>query len=103
MIYKSSDKDIPEQIKKEVSWWAYAAWTLPLVALGGLFFFELIGWDSIYEKLIVIGAIIFFSVSVFWWWWAIFKIRDIAQLMAASAEKFKQLQEDLSKFKDQFK
>lgn len=98
-----NDKKVATQIEKEVQWWAYAAWTLPFVALVSLFFIEMFGWKHLYQKFIVVGGVSFFSLAVFWWWWAIFKIKSIAILMSNASDKFKELQQELSKFKNNLK
>lgn len=97
------DKVKAQKIEREVRWWAYAGWTMPFVVLAVLFFLGAFGWTDLYDKVIVVVAVIFFSIAVFWWWWAIFKIQTIAGLMSNAADKFKQLQKELAKFKTDFK
>lgn len=94
-----NDKKIAEKIKQEVTWWAYFAWTIPIVALAALFFLETFGLENLYHKVMLIGAVIFFSIAVFWWWWAIFKIKSIAELMSNAADRFSSLKEDLKNFR----
>lgn len=96
-------KQKAEKIKQEVRWWAYAAWSLPFIALGVLFFLEAFGFENLYHQAMVVGAGIFLSIAVFWWWWAIYKIASIADLMSSAADKFKQLQTELNKFKKNLK
>jgi hypothetical protein len=72
-------------IDNQVSYWKYAAWTLPLAALAGIVFFYWIGWDGLLHKFIITVCTVFFSVSVFWWWWALHKLGNLIK------EKFKLL------------
>lgn len=99
----SDDQEIFEKTKKEASWWILLGRSIPIVALGGLFFFELIGWETFYDKAIIIGAVLFFSVSVIWWWWAVYKIKNIADVLSNAISKFKSVKDDLKDIKDQIK
>lgn len=94
------NKVFAEKTEKQVQWWAYAAWTLPFVALSGLFFVEFLGFNYFYEKLLVIGAVIFFAISVFWWWWAIFKIARVSQIIISTSKKFEEVLDQLKSFKN---
>jgi len=94
-----NNKKYLERSKKEVRWWSYAAWTTPFSALAGLFFIQMIGWTGFYEKALIIGAIIFFTVSVFWWWWAINKIANFAQIMIDTGKRFEKLKDDIKEFR----
>lgn len=79
--------------------WAFAAWTVPFVALGGLFFFELVGWEDLYQKSIVAGAVLFFAISVFWWWWAISKVSQLAKMFIDTRENFTQIKTNLQELR----
>ena len=92
-----------ERTKQEVRWWTYAAWTLPFVALAGLFFFNLLGWENAFNKTLVIGATIMFSISVFWWWWAIYKIFNFAEMMERTADKINTIKKEFNSIKDSLK
>ena len=91
----SNEKNFNKKALKEVKWWAYAAWTLPFVALSALGFLHFFGWNTLYEKSIVVGAVTFFSVSVFWWWWAIFKIKSLVDVLENVIQKFETVKEHL--------
>lgn len=101
---KNKDKflSFAEKTNQEVRWWMWAAWTLPFVALAGIFFLEVIGWGSWIEKAVILGATIFFAIAVYWWWWAIYKMSTISDLLVHTATNIKgvgreirQLKEDL--------
>ena len=79
----------------EVRWWAYAGWSVPIIALASLFFVNIIGLESLFNQLIVVGAVSFFSLSVVWWWWAIFKLAAIAKLMLNTAVNLKEIGSEL--------
>lgn len=85
--------------EKEVSLWTLAARTLPFVALAVLFFIHFIGWDKMYEQALVIGAVLFFGVAVFWWWWTIYKIATFAELLKQTVDNFQGIKDELSKLK----
>jgi hypothetical protein len=80
---------------KEVKWWAFLGWTLPLVALSGVFFVWLYGTEDMLHRALVIGSITFFSISVYWWWWAINKLLNISRLMFETANGIKDISKDL--------
>lgn len=96
-------KNKADNTKKEVRWWSYAGWTLPFAALAGLFFFNIIGWSGAYEKALIIGATIMFSISVFWWWWAINKIWNFADMISKTADKLALIKDDFNKLKNSLK
>lgn len=99
MKFDNCPKQFAEKTKREVAWWIRTAWTLPFAALAGLFFLYFIGWGDIYEKVLVVGATAFFSISVYWWWWAIFKIVNIAELLQKTVKNFETVKRELKKFK----
>lgn len=90
IFFKAVDK-----AAKEASLWAYAAWTLPFVAIGILVFEYLIGWDTVMAKTLTTIAIVFFSISVFWWWWALHKIIIILESLKVTDERFEDIKEEL--------
>jgi len=96
-------KTTVSKIEKEVSLWAKAARVAPLVGLAGILFGYYLDLGEVLGLVIFVGAVTFFTISVFWWWWAIFKIRDIARLMNGAADKFTDLKTELAKFKKDFK
>ena len=80
----------------EVRWWSYAAWILPLVALAGIFFVMVIGWDdSQLHRLAIVGGVTFFSISTCWWWWALYKLMKVSSLMLHTAESLKDIGSEL--------
>lgn len=76
-----------DKIKHEVKLWAYAGWTMPFVALAGVFFINTVGTSSAWQYMMIGGFTIFFSVSVFWWWWAIYRIQTLWKVLFNTAEK----------------
>lgn len=99
----ADDKQELQKTKKEASWWLYAAWTAPFVALAALFFLQVIGWAEIYEKSLVIGSVIFFSVAVFWWFWAVYKIKFLADVISKSVDNFKDIKDTVREIRDHIK
>lgn len=98
-----TEKEIFEKTKQEANWWIILGRSIPIIALGGLFFFEIIGWEKMYDKAIIIGATLFFCVSVVWWWWAIYKIKNIADILSKAVTNFKSVKEDLKDIKKELK
>jgi len=96
------EQDFAKQTQVQVKWWAIAAGTAPFVALSAIFFLHTVGWDSLVNRAIVIGAMIFFMISTYWWWWAIFKIAKLAEFISGTAEKFSELKRELSWFKHDY-
>jgi uncharacterized membrane protein YfbV (UPF0208 family) len=95
MIQKYTEATI--KAAKEVKYWAYAAWTLPFVALSAIVFEQLIGWEHIHQKLIVVIAVTFFSISVFWWWWALHKFVALLDAFRLTEERFVEVKDELRK------
>jgi len=92
-----------EETQKEVRWWSFAAWTMPFIALAGLFFFNILGWESAFDKALVIGAVTMFSIGVFWWWWAIHKIFNFADMLGKTADRMKVIAKEFSNIKKDMK
>jgi ABC-type Na+ efflux pump permease subunit len=90
IFFKAVDK-----AAKEASLWAYAAWTLPFVAIAVLVFEYLIGWDTAMARTLTTIAIVFFSISVFWWWWALHKITVILGSLKETDARFEDIKEEL--------
>lgn len=88
---------------QQVRWWAYAAWTLPLVALAGIFFVDLIGWGDDFHRAVVVGGIVFFTVAVYWWWWAIFKLARLSNLLLNTANNLKEIGDELREINQNLK
>lgn len=83
----------------EARLWAFAAWTLPFVALGGLFFLKILGWESWYDKAVVIGGTAFFSIAVFWWWWAISKIGQLSSMILQTQDNVQEVKKEIKSIK----
>jgi hypothetical protein len=91
---------ITQKTAKEAKLWAYAAWTLPFVALALLVFENFIGWDHIYKKTLVVIASTFFAISVFWWWWALNRIVTLLQGFQKTDENFENVKKELQEAKE---
>ena len=82
---------------REASYWTYAAWTAPFVALTVLIGEILIGTDSILGATSIAVVVTFVTTSVFWWWWAITKIVYMMQMTSKVEENFNELKKELTK------
>lgn len=96
-------KSLLEQVRNastQARLWAYAAWTLPFVALAIIAFENYIGWDSLITRTITIISVVFFAISVFWWWWALNKIVVLLQAAKRNEENFEEIKQGLRETKD---
>jgi|TARA_A200000159_G_scaffold101407_1_gene94210 ABC-type uncharacterized transport system involved in gliding motility auxiliary subunit len=88
---------------REASYWAYAAWTAPFVALAVLIGEILIGTDSILGATSIAVVVTFVTTSVFWWWWAITKIIYMIKTTSKVEENFAELKKELIKLNKDLK
>jgi hypothetical protein len=92
------DKKLSKAAKKaaiEAKLWAYAAWTLPFIALAALVFEHFIGWTNAWNITIIVITVVFFSISVFWWWWALNKFTVVLGAMRDTEESFSEIKDEL--------
>jgi len=95
-----------KQVRKtenEARRWKYAAWTLPFIALVILLFVNMIGWDTLYQKLIIVVVVAFFSVSIFWWWWALDRICHVIQQLHNTEKRLTEVKSEIVKTRDSLK
>ena len=88
-------KEFHKRALSQISIWAWAATVLPLVALGGLFFLEMIGMRSYYHLTLTIGATTMFAISVVWWWWALYTIAKVTDTLGQTSEKLDTVVDDV--------
>ena len=89
-----------KKIAKQARWWAYAAWTLPFVALAILIGLEYLNLQNLYHLIALIIIGVFFSVSVFWWWWAIDAIKQMFVLMKNTEDNFNDVKSALKETRE---
>ena len=89
-----------EEIITETKIWAILAWTIPFSLLSLLFFINLFGLDTIYNKIIIIIGVGFITVSVIWWWWAVKKIMQFAKTLAKTDETLSYIRKEISIVKE---
>jgi len=92
-------KDFHKKKLKEIKWWAWLATVGPIIALAGLFFAEVIGFQNIYETILTVGAIIMFTVAVIWWWWAIWTIAKVTDVLSVTIDRFDIVQDNIKNVK----
>jgi ABC-type siderophore export system fused ATPase/permease subunit len=80
---------------EEAGLWTVAGWSLPFAALAIIVFEYLIGWNDLIAKTIVIIAVVFITVGVFWWWWAIHKIVKILDSISDTEDRFEEIKQEL--------
>jgi hypothetical protein len=95
-------KEFHKKALSQISIWAWAATILPLVALAGLFFLEMIGLRSYYHATLIVGATVMFAVSVVWWWWALYTIAGVTSLLGKTSEKLDTVVEEVTDIKKEF-
>lgn len=88
---------------EEVKCWAWAAWTLPFVALFALVIEYFIGSEELYQKLIILITVIFFAISVFWWWWALNKIKQLFEVHKKVEDNFNLIIDEIQQTKEAIK
>ena len=71
---------------KQASYWAYAAWTTPFIAMILLVGEILIGHDSMYGV----------TTSVLWWWWALRRIVYMIKTTQQVEQNFASLMAEIS-------
>lgn len=96
-------KEFHKKALSQISIWAWAATVLPIVALAGLFFLEMIGLRSYYHVSIVIGATVMFAISVVWWWWALYTIAGVTSILGKTSEKFDKVTTEVKTLKEEIK
>lgn len=88
---------------REASYWSYAAWTAPFVALTVLIGEILIGSDTILGATSIAVVVTFVTTSVFWWWWAITKIVYMIDMTTQVEQNFNQLKNEIGKLNKDLK
>jgi hypothetical protein len=96
-VPRKTFSEILNQTKRQTRWWAYAAWTMPFVALALLGAEVFFGYNDLFRKTLVAVGVTFFSVSVFWWWWAIFKIRDMVNGLDRTINSLSEVKDEIIK------
>lgn len=95
-------KQIVKQAQTEATYWKYAAWTAPFVALTILILELWLGEPEFIQKTIKFITITFITVSVFWWWWAIHKIIVILESMERTSDNFEDVKKELRETRKSF-
>ena len=93
----------PSKIILRIKLWKYAARTVPVIVLAALFFLHLVGWDNLYEKLIIISGTTFVAICVFWWWWAVNKILSLALIINRTGTNLKEIKKEIISIKKNFR
>jgi len=83
--------------EKQATWWKYAAWTSPFVALAILLGEFLLGFETRPTAFIIV--ITFVATSVFWWWWAINRIVYMIKCSHKMEDSFNELRKDFKEIK----
>lgn len=81
-------------------YWAYAAWTLPFVALALIIFSHFIGTESLIQRTMVTISITFFAFSVYWWWWALNRLAEITAAMRSNDDRFEEVASHIKEAKE---
>jgi hypothetical protein len=98
-----SFQEYAKQTGKQAGYWAYAAWTLPFLALSALVFEHFAGLENWYRISFVIIATTFFSISVFWWWWALAKIAGLVEGLNRVGDNVKIISDEIKEVKKELK
>ena len=90
------DKKIKDTLA-QASYWAYAAWTFPFVALALVIGETLIGHETWMGAMAIAVVVTFVITSVFWWWWALSKIVFMIKATQQVEENFNELKSELTR------
>lgn len=96
-------KDFHTKKIKEIQLWAWAAAILPIATLSILFLVYIVGFYSIYEKILVIAGATLFTACVVWWWWALHTIGSVTYMLSKTIDKFKKVNKELDNLKKDIK
>ena len=84
-----------EKLIVQTKLWAVAGRILPVVALGVIFFVDMVGYVEVESKIKVIIASLFFASVVYWWWWSTFRIYQLSQFLSRTDEKLSNVTQSL--------
>jgi len=99
----SKEIDQASKIHKEIIWWKVSAVSLPIIGLAFLFFLQLFGFESLYEKSLTIGFTIFAFTGFLWWWWVMHTVGSVNQTMQKVTKDFADVQKHIVDIKKDIK
>jgi hypothetical protein len=76
-----------DKLIRQTKIWAVAGRILPIVALGIIFFIDMVGYVDIKSKVMVIIATLFLSSVVYWWWWSTYKIYQLSKFLSETEHR----------------
>lgn len=92
-------KDFHKKSLKDISLWAWAASTLPVVGLFCIILFHFYAPQNAFDLVILsIGTVLFF-VSVVWWWWVMYTIAQLTSLFGKTSEEFAEVKKEVKEIK----
>ena len=91
-----------KKIQRQVTYWKYAAWTLPFLAVFLLMSADLIGFEDYRRNVICAIIFTFLCICVFWWWWCVDKIKIIFAYQRANELTFAEVLKEIRETKKMF-
>ena len=92
-----------QEIIQQTNIWQLAGRLIPMVCLGLVFFSYLIGYESVFDGALVLVAILFFSLSVYWWWWSTIKIFQLARLLKNTEDKLDSVSDNIKEIQKEIR
>lgn len=99
----SKEENQASKIEKEIIWWKVAAVSVPFIGIGFLFFLQLFGFKSLYEKSLTIIFTIFAFTGFFWWWWVMHIVSLVNQTIQKATKGFADVQKHIIDIKKDIK
>lgn len=99
----SKEEDQVSKIHKEIIWWKISAVSLPIIGLAFLFFLQLFGFESLYEKSLTLGFTLFAFTGFLWWWWVMHTVGLVNQKMHKVTKDFLDVQKHIVDIKKDIK
>lgn len=96
---KTDPEYFAKQTYKEVTLWDWLGRILPMSVLAIISVCYFFKWHTALDLVLEIASIIFFIICFIWWYWAIYKIAVTAHYIKNAQERFRQIAQELRKFK----
>lgn len=83
-----------------MTYWSYAAWSLPFAALAAIVLSYFVGYETWFDKILIAIITVFFGTSVFWWWWALRELSHLVHVLEETAVRIGLVKNDIKKIRE---
>lgn len=87
----------------QIRFWTWTAMVLPLFGVAGMFFLWALGYDTLLQSVMVIGATAMFAVSVIWWWWALYTFQKLITHWDHTSKNMEEVSKEVKEIKSIFR